>query len=141
MVRVTTTAVGTESSSNGPDRQSTTTAFNGGEGAWVHGRSLFFTTKGNNRVYELGLDSQQLTILYDVATTSADADPIAGLPRRRRVRISTSNSAWSTSSAIASRSASVNTLPEAVAYVLSPITHHQSHRSRNSRDTFRKLIA
>jgi len=58
------------SSASGPDRQSTTTPFNGGEGAWVHGRSLFFTTKGNNRVYELGLDSQQLTILYDAATTA-----------------------------------------------------------------------
>jgi secreted PhoX family phosphatase len=53
-----------------PDRQSTTTAFNGGEGTWIHGRSLFFTTKGNNRVYELALDSQQLTILYDAATTT-----------------------------------------------------------------------
>jgi hypothetical protein len=57
-------------SASGPDRQSTTTAFNGGEGAWIHGRSLFFTTKGNNRVYELQLDSQQLTILYDAATTA-----------------------------------------------------------------------
>ncbi|MCU0261135.1 MAG: PhoX family protein [Ilumatobacteraceae bacterium] len=57
-------------SASGPDRQSTTTAFNGGEGAWIHGRSLFFTTKGNNRVYELQLDSQQLTILYDAATTT-----------------------------------------------------------------------
>jgi secreted PhoX family phosphatase len=58
------------SSSSGPDRQSTTTAFNGGEGAWVHGRSLFFTTKGNNRVYELQLDNQQLTVLYDAAATA-----------------------------------------------------------------------
>ena len=50
-----------------PDRQGTTSAFDGGEGAWIHGRSLFFTTKGNNRVYELGLDDQRLTILYDAA--------------------------------------------------------------------------
>lgn len=57
-------------SATGPDRQSTTTAFNGGEGTWIHGRSLFFTTKGNNRVYELALDTQQLTILYDAATTT-----------------------------------------------------------------------
>jgi secreted PhoX family phosphatase len=57
-------------STNAPDRQSTTTAFNGGEGAWIHGRSLFFTTKGNNRVYELQLDTQTLTILYDAATTA-----------------------------------------------------------------------
>lgn len=57
-------------STTAPDRQSTTTAFNGGEGAWVHGRSMFFTTKGNNRVYELQLDTQTLTILYDAATTT-----------------------------------------------------------------------
>jgi len=57
-------------SSTGPDRQSTTTGFNGGEGTWISGRSLFFTTKGNNRVYELALDTQQLTILYDAATTT-----------------------------------------------------------------------
>lgn len=57
-------------SPNGPDRQSTTSSFNGGEGTWIHGRSLFFTTKGDNRVYELALDTQQLTILYDAATTT-----------------------------------------------------------------------
>ncbi len=56
-------------SATAPDRQASTTAFNGGEGTWIHGRSLFFTTKGNNRVYELALDTQQLTILYDAATT------------------------------------------------------------------------
>jgi PKD repeat protein len=57
-------------SANVPDRQATTTAFNGGEGAWIHGRSLYFTTKGNNRVYELGLDNLQLTILYDAAAVA-----------------------------------------------------------------------
>ena len=40
-------------------------------------RSMFFTTKSNNRVYELQLDSQQLTILYD-ATTTANA-PLTGV--------------------------------------------------------------
>ena len=60
--RVTGTAVTwVATSATAPDRQSTTTAFNGGEGTWIHGRSLFFTTKGNNRVYELALDTQQLT--------------------------------------------------------------------------------
>jgi PKD repeat protein len=53
-----------------PDRQPTTTAFDGGEGAWIHGRSLFFTTKGNSRVYELGLDDQRLAILYDAAAVA-----------------------------------------------------------------------
>ena len=57
-------------SPNQPDRQTTTTAFDGGEGEWVHGRSLFFTTKGNSRVYEYGLDDQRLTILYDAAAVT-----------------------------------------------------------------------
>jgi hypothetical protein len=56
-------------SASRPDRQSTTTPFNRGEGTWISGRSLFFTTTGNNRVYELALDTQQLTILYDAAAT------------------------------------------------------------------------
>jgi hypothetical protein len=64
-------------SATAPDRQSTTTAFNGGEGTWIHGRSLFFTTKGNNRVYELALDTQQLTILYDANTLSGA--PLTGV--------------------------------------------------------------
>jgi secreted PhoX family phosphatase len=64
-------------SSSQPDRQSTTAVFNGGEGTWIFGRSLFFTTKGNNRVYELQLDTQQLTILYDAATTPNT--PLTGL--------------------------------------------------------------
>ena len=53
----------------GPDRQATTTAFNGGEGIWVHGGRLFFTTKGDGRVWELVLATQTLTVLYDDSTT------------------------------------------------------------------------
>jgi secreted PhoX family phosphatase len=76
--RVTGTAVTwVATSATSPDRQSTTTAFNGGEGTWIHGRSLFFTTKGNNRVYELALDTQQLTILYDANTLSGA--PLTGV--------------------------------------------------------------
>jgi hypothetical protein len=56
-------------STTGPDRQSTTTAFNRAEGSWIAGRSLFFATTGNNRVYELALDTQRVTILYDAAAT------------------------------------------------------------------------
>ncbi len=76
--RVTGTAVTwVATSATDPDRQSTTTAFNGGEGTWIHGRSLFFTTKGNNRVYELALDTQQLTILYDANTLTGA--PLTGV--------------------------------------------------------------
>jgi secreted PhoX family phosphatase len=53
-----------------PDRARSTTAFNGGEGAWISGRTLWFTTKGDGRVYELDLTGQQLTVLYDQASTA-----------------------------------------------------------------------
>ena len=38
-----------------PDRAGSTTAFDGGEGAWISERTLWFTTKGDGRVYELDL--------------------------------------------------------------------------------------
>jgi hypothetical protein len=63
-----------------PDRQATTTAFDGGEGLWIEGRTLFFTTKGDRRVWELGLDDQRLRVLYDAATTpSAALDAVDNL--------------------------------------------------------------
>jgi hypothetical protein len=64
-------------SADQPDRSPTTTSFDGGEGTWIHGRSLFFTTKGTNRVYELDLDADQLTILYDAGAVR-DA-PLTGV--------------------------------------------------------------
>ncbi len=57
-------------STTSPNRSAGTTAFNGGEGAWISGRTLWFTTKGDGRVWELDLDAQQLTILYDDSTTA-----------------------------------------------------------------------
>ena len=39
-------------------RQASTTAFNGGEGAWIHDRVLYITTKGDNRVWALDLRTQ-----------------------------------------------------------------------------------
>ncbi len=40
-------------SPNGPDRQPTTTAFNGGEGIWAGDDVVYFTTKGDKRVWRL----------------------------------------------------------------------------------------
>jgi hypothetical protein len=48
-----------------PDRSKATTAFHGGEGAVVVGRSLFFVTKGDRRVWELELDSSRLSVFHD----------------------------------------------------------------------------
>jgi PKD repeat protein len=56
-----------------PDRSATTTSFNGGEGAWISDRTLWFTTKGDGRVWELDLDAQQLVVLYDDSTTPGGA--------------------------------------------------------------------
>jgi uncharacterized protein len=50
-----------------PDRQDRTTSFNGGEGAWIHAGTLFFTTKGDNRVWQLDLVDDAIGVVYDAA--------------------------------------------------------------------------
>lgn len=47
-----------------------TTAFDGGEGIWYHNRKVYFTTKGDNRVWCLFLDTQILTIIYDARSSN-----------------------------------------------------------------------
>ena len=49
------------------------TAFDGGEGIFYFDRVVYFSTKGDNRVWALHLDTQKLDVLYDAATA---ADPI-----------------------------------------------------------------
>lgn len=44
------------------------TAFNGGEGIWYADGFVYFTTKGDNRVWKLDTNLNQLSILYDAAT-------------------------------------------------------------------------
>jgi uncharacterized protein len=61
-------------SAAGPDRQTSTTAFNGGEGMWIEGRTMYFTTKGDQRVWEVQLDTQTISVLYD-----GNATPTAAL--------------------------------------------------------------
>lgn len=46
------------------------TAFDGGEGCWYANGAVYFTTKGDNRVWCLILSTQTLTILYDAATST-----------------------------------------------------------------------
>ncbi len=55
----------TPTSSSEPDRQSNTAEFNGGEGIYIGNRVLYFTTKGDKRIWELDLDTSMLTIAYD----------------------------------------------------------------------------
>ncbi|NRA65900.1 MAG: DUF839 domain-containing protein [Pseudobacteriovorax sp.] len=45
------------------------TIFNGGEGIWFHEGLIYFTTKGDNRVWKLDTNSQLLEIVYDVTTS------------------------------------------------------------------------
>jgi hypothetical protein len=42
------------------------TAFKGGEGIWFHEGSIYFTTKGDDRVWIYDTESETLSILYDV---------------------------------------------------------------------------
>ncbi|MEX1104673.1 MAG: alkaline phosphatase PhoX, partial [Ilumatobacteraceae bacterium] len=59
--------------STAPDRQTTTTVFNGGEGLWIEGRTMYVTTKGDLRVWEVQLDAQTISVLYDGNTTPGAA--------------------------------------------------------------------
>jgi len=64
-------------SSTAPDRSSRTTAFNGGEGEWIEGGRLLFTTKGDRRVWELNLSAQRLRVLHDcLADTDTPLDAV-----------------------------------------------------------------
>ena len=46
------------------------TEFNGGEGIAWHDGSIYFTTKGDNRVWRYDTHEQQLSIIYDAATST-----------------------------------------------------------------------
>ncbi|MDH3655603.1 MAG: PhoX family protein [Myxococcales bacterium] len=49
---------------------SASTAFDGGEGIWLHEGVIYFATKGDNRVWAYETSTSMLTILYDAATSS-----------------------------------------------------------------------
>jgi secreted PhoX family phosphatase len=50
------------------------TAFDGGEGIVYHGRHVYLTTKGDNRVWDYHPQTQQISVLYEAAT-----DPVKQL--------------------------------------------------------------
>jgi uncharacterized protein len=52
-------------SAAGPERSPATTAFNGGEGIVIDGSSLLVTTKGDDRIWDINLASNTITVLYD----------------------------------------------------------------------------
>ncbi len=45
------------------------TQFKGGEGIWYHEGLVYFTTKGDNRVWELNTDTLKLQVIYDKNTS------------------------------------------------------------------------
>lgn len=47
------------------------TAFDGGEGIWFHEGVVYFSTKGDNRIWAYDTDSSVLSVLYDASTSSS----------------------------------------------------------------------
>lgn len=45
--------------------------FNGGEGCWYHAGMVYFTTKGDNRVWGLDIDGARIDLVYDKASEAA----------------------------------------------------------------------
>ena len=62
-------AVPDPAASSAPTRRQVpdSTAFNGGEGIWYRGGRVYFTTKGDDRVWVYHVAAGALTILYDAA--------------------------------------------------------------------------
>lgn len=49
------------------------TRFRGGEGIWYHDGVVYFTTKGDNRVWAYDVEEARISVLYDAATM---AEPV-----------------------------------------------------------------
>ncbi|UJR80147.1 Translocation protein TolB [Sandaracinus amylolyticus] len=54
------------------------TAFRGGEGIWYHEGIVYFSTKGDNRVWALDVETNELDVLYDIADYT-DPVPLRGV--------------------------------------------------------------
>jgi uncharacterized protein len=62
----------------GPNRPAGSMVFDGGEGVWFDSDHVYFTTKGDNRVWDLDVAQQRLSVLYDAAELGEDA-PLTGV--------------------------------------------------------------
>lgn len=60
------------------NRLAGSTVFSGGEGVWFDQDHVYFTTKGDNRVWDLDVRRQRLSVLYDAAVVGPDA-PLTGV--------------------------------------------------------------
>jgi secreted PhoX family phosphatase len=54
-------------------RGGTSTPFQRGEGAWLSGRTLYFSTTADHRVWALDLERDRLTVIYAAAAAGSGA--------------------------------------------------------------------
>lgn len=66
-------------STTAPDRSAATTAFNGGEGAWIMHDALYFTTKGDVRVWRLQLTTNELSVVFDAMALASAGTPLTAV--------------------------------------------------------------
>jgi len=62
----------------GRNRLAGSAVFKGGEGVWFDSDHVYFTNKGDNRVWDLDVAAQRLSLLYDAAVLGEDA-PLTGV--------------------------------------------------------------
>lgn len=55
------------------------TVFRGGEGLWYFNGVVYFSTKGDNRIWALEVATQQLQVIYDFATASPADRVLSGV--------------------------------------------------------------
>ncbi len=60
------------------NRPAGSTAFNGGEGVWFDADHVYFTTKGDNKVWDLDVAKRRLSTVYDAAKFGSSA-PLTGV--------------------------------------------------------------
>lgn len=56
-----------------------TTAFDGGEGVWYQNDRVFFTTKGDDRLWMLNTTAQTIEVAYDLTTAKAPNNILSGV--------------------------------------------------------------
>ena len=56
-----------------------TTVFDGGEGVWYQNDRVFFTTKGDDRLWMLNTTNQTIEVAYDLSTAKAPNNILSGV--------------------------------------------------------------
>lgn len=74
-----TTVIWIPASPTGPDRQASTTAFNGGEGMYAGNGFIYFTTKNDRRVWRIDPPRSEVAVMHDCQSSSTDLDAVDNL--------------------------------------------------------------